>query len=539
MSTFSGNSCDIITLFPLGVSCSVVNSYSPQTTNGAVYLIITGATPPYKITWTNGSQNQNLIGVGVGDYTAYVTDYYGDFTAKTTCTVGTQTFLLEEFFNCTEPTNKLYYLPNINILFPSGDTFTLASQSGCWVSNGLKNYSGQTYFNYTATTTSGPFEDCVTCLPTTPTYENTSGLCMNFTSFNGLVDNFQTQFFSAGTYNGLPSWTSSTPTQRIYFNPANNSWNVLGWDYPGVPNLPQPQSPPIGIWRLIGATGELNVTQGNCGTIITPTIQKTNPICVNSTNGLIKVSNVFGGTSPYTYSLNDITYQNSNIFNNLPSGNYNVYVKDVIGNTSSTLVTLSPQQQITNYVVSLQFVPSTPTSVDTGTYKEVTGYWRVGVTPSLPPNRVVNLTIYNTTSMSAGTASDGVPLLVYSNITGTTGTSQYITSSIQTTTNSYPNTVSCHPNFYTTGITRTYNVSLSGTGVVGGTIYQKVTVSNLTTSCITYGGINDTISIGNITLINQQPCETINTNVIPISLSISKYGSLFATPVNQTNNQEA
>ena len=34
-----------------------------------------------------------------------------------------------------------------------------------------------------------------------------------------------------------------------------------------------------------------------------------------------------GGTSPYTYSLDNITYQNSNIFNNLSTGNYTVYIK--------------------------------------------------------------------------------------------------------------------------------------------------------------------------------------------------------------------
>ena len=160
MSIYSGNSCNIITLFPMSVQCSVVNAYSPETNDGGVYLIITGGTPPYQITWTNGSQTQNLIGVGAGQYTATVTDYYNDFSATTTCTVGTTSFYLEEFFNCTEPSNKLYYLANNNLLFPSGDTFTLTSQSGCWVSNGITQYSGQSYYNYTATTTSGPFEDC-------------------------------------------------------------------------------------------------------------------------------------------------------------------------------------------------------------------------------------------------------------------------------------------------------------------------------------------------------------------------------------------
>ena len=537
MSIYSGNSCNIITLFPMSVQCSVVNAYSPETNDGGVYLIITGGTPPYQITWTNGSQTQNLIGVGSGQYTATVTDYYNDFSATTTCTVGTTSFYLEEFFNCTEPTSKLYYLANLNFLYPTGDTFTITSQSGCWVSNGLTLYSGQSYYNYTATTTSGPFEDCTECLPVTPEFENTSGLCLNtvgftFVGFQVTQQVNQYQFFSAGTYNGYPSWTSSTPSQKIYFNTATNNWSVSGWTLSGVPVLGQQISPPIGIWTVNGGNRTVNVTQGNCGTNIIASIQKTNPTCNVSANGTIKVNNVAGGTAPYTYSLDNITYQNSNIFNNLSTGNYTVYIKDVIGNITTLGSVLTPQQSTTTYQVDLSFVPSNPTSTSTANSIQTTANWVISVTPPLPANRVVNMTIYNTTSMSAGTATNGSPTLTYSNTTGTTGTAQFLTSNTQTTTNSYPNTVACHPNFYTTGITRTYTVSVSGTGTVTGTIFQKVQVVNSGQGCITKGSIGDTISIGNVVLLNQQTCETISNNVIPISVSVNKEG----TPGLSQNN---
>jgi hypothetical protein len=521
----------------MSVQCSVVNAYSPETNDGGVYLIITGGTPPYQITWTNGSQTQNLIGVGAGQYTATVTDYYNDFSATTTCTVGTTSFYLEEFFNCTEPTNKLYYLANLNFLYPTGDTFTITSQSGCWVSNGLTLYSGQNYYNYTATTTSGPFEDCTECLPVTPEFENTSGLCLNtvgftFVGFQLTQQVNQYQFFSAGTYNGYPSWTSSTPSQKIYFNTATNNWSVSGWTLSGVPVLGQQISPPIGIWTVNGGNRTVNVTQGNCGTNIIASIQKTNPTCNASANGTIKVNNVAGGTAPYTYSLDNITYQNSNIFNNLSTGNYTVYIKDVIGNITTLGSVLTPQQSTTTYQVDLSFVPSNPTATSTANSIQTTANWVISVTPPLPANRVVNMTIYNTTSMSAGTATNGSPTLTYSNTTGTTGTAQFLTSNTQTITNSYPNTVACHPNFYTTGITRTYTVSISGTGTVTGTIFQKVQVVNSGQGCITKGSIGDTISIGNVVLLNQQTCETISNNVIPISVSVNKEG----TPGLSQNN---
>lgn len=45
------------------------------------------------------------------------------------------------------------------------------------------------------------------------------------------------------------------------------------------------------------------------------------------------IINVSGGNEPYEYSLNNIEYSGTNTFDNLESGNYNVYIRDVIGCT--------------------------------------------------------------------------------------------------------------------------------------------------------------------------------------------------------------
>jgi hypothetical protein len=536
MSTYSGNTCNIITLFPMGVECSVVNSTSPYNYDGSVYLTITGGTPPYVISWSNGAQTQIITGLQYGTYTANVTDYYGDFTATTTCNVSTNfAAYLEEFFNCTNPSQKLYYIADTNFPYPSGDTFTITSQAGCWVSNGIVINTGQTFYSYSAITTSGPFEDCFACLPVTPEKESTSGMCLTTIVSVGLPVVNQYQFYSAGTMNGYPTWTSTNPDQKIYFNTAINQWSVSGWTLSGIPSLSQNISPPIGVWAVNGANRTVNVTQGNCGEYIIPTIQQVNPTCSNTSNGVINVVNVIGGIPPYTYSLDNIVYQNSNIFNNLQVGSYTVYVKDVIGNTSIKNRTLTGQQPITTYQINLSLVPSTPVTTVTTNSSQKIANWRVGVTPPLPANRSVSFTLYNTTTMSAGTASNASPSLVYSNTTGTTGTSQFVTSTITTTTNSYPNTILCHPNFYTTGITRTYNISLSGTGVVGGEILQRVVVVNNGNGCVTKGSIKDTLSIGNIVLNNQQACEQIGSSVLPITFSVNKEGSLAAQQNNASS----
>ena len=88
-TTIDKNSCGIKTILPMGVICFTEETSTPTAADGAMSIFITGGTPPYSITWSNGQTNtQHLTGVTVGTYSATVVDYYGDYTATTTCTVG-------------------------------------------------------------------------------------------------------------------------------------------------------------------------------------------------------------------------------------------------------------------------------------------------------------------------------------------------------------------------------------------------------------------------------------------------------------------
>ena len=80
-----------------------------------------------------------------------------------------------------------------------------------------------------------------------------------------------------------------------------------------------------------GCKASINVTMG------------TNPISVTSytgpsnscnTNGFIQLYRT-GGTAPFTYSINNINYRNSNVFTNLPGGVYTGWVKDSKGCVAS------------------------------------------------------------------------------------------------------------------------------------------------------------------------------------------------------------
>ena len=60
-----------------------------------------------------------------------------------------------------------------------------------------------------------------------------------------------------------------------------------------------------------------------------------------SANGEITVSSVTGGTSPYTYSRDGVTFQTSTTFSSLMAGNYTITAKDANGCTVAKAVTLS------------------------------------------------------------------------------------------------------------------------------------------------------------------------------------------------------
>jgi len=168
MST--ANNCAILTILPLGVTCSVTGTTSPLTTDGAVEITITGGTEPYFIQWLD-SNNQPLgisstfrNNLDVGNYKSIVTDVYGDFSATTICEVSADSIFVEQFTNCYDST-VLYVSGNTpTTLFTQNKIYTLLGYTGCWEkTNRFLNTSALPYI--LTTRLSGPYNYCSDCLP--------------------------------------------------------------------------------------------------------------------------------------------------------------------------------------------------------------------------------------------------------------------------------------------------------------------------------------------------------------------------------------
>jgi hypothetical protein len=126
MAQITQNNCNVSSLRPLEVVCSPTNASSPESQDGSIQLYINGGTSPYTVSWVNGSQGTYIGNLQAGEYTATVTDYYGDYTETITCTVGNDTFYIDEFIKCSDSFN-----PNIYVFYDgvSLETTTLSQAS--------------------------------------------------------------------------------------------------------------------------------------------------------------------------------------------------------------------------------------------------------------------------------------------------------------------------------------------------------------------------------------------------------------------------
>jgi hypothetical protein len=533
MGLLSGNSCNIITILPLGLDCDSINASTPEANNGFVALYITGGTPPYNVTWDNGQQGTFLSNVGPGDYTATVVDYYGDFTATTTCNVGFDSFYLEEFENCKD-NSKVYYLAEVPSSFIPESVYNLTTQNGCWISSGLTLYNTQSYINNFAVVQNGPFDDCIDCeTPPPPPIVLPSSLCMSISQFDGptLTSLQQINFSSGGTYDGYQTWTSITPSYTIYYNTGQTRWMVSGWTSSGVPNFPFPVDYPAGTWIVSGSySKQITVVTGTC---VSPPlrffVEKDNPSCSSSNDGSITV-NVQSGIPPYSYSLDGLTYQNSpNTFFGLSAGNYLVYVKDSTNAMSTLPVTLTNTSSSNIYNLNLQQIQLGGASLLTNT-TSTTKKWMITV-PNLPSNSTVSFTINVSSTLTAQTSPStvtGVLSNLQNTITGTTnGTSTLSTPTISGLVTQTLPRLECEGGLtHTTAFTQTYQATITNGGQINITNILKIfTPVSLDKRCPANGTIKNTITLTNVS-ITPLNCQTIINNTTPNTIEISRTGNV-------------
>jgi guanyl-specific ribonuclease Sa len=119
-------------------------------------------------------------------------------------------------------------------------------------------------------------------------------------------------------------------------------------------------TPTILVSNLAPKTYDITVTDANncslstVATIVEPVILSmmaaiTKPIdCISNATVTLTAT---GGTAPYTYSKDGITFLQSNIFSDLTAGTYTTYVKDVNGCIVENSIVISPLPALTAVII--------------------------------------------------------------------------------------------------------------------------------------------------------------------------------------------
>ena len=94
----------------------------------------------------------------------------------------------------------------------------------------------------------------------------------------------------------------------------------------------------------------------NAGPPLTTTVSTTDVLCNGGATGVITVAVPLIGTAPYQYSLDNVIWQASNVFNGLVAGNYTVYYRESNGCQGSQPVTVNEPAGMTSSAVTMAAV---------------------------------------------------------------------------------------------------------------------------------------------------------------------------------------
>lgn len=286
--------------------------------DGTATADVTGGTAPYQYAWTNGDVGMTATGLSGQTYSITVTDDNG-------CTASASIVIDEAAGLVTSITNST----NVSC-FGVNDGSAIAIANGgngtnynfSWNTNPVQNLD--TASNLAAGTYVVTVTDDNNCLAyDTITITEPPLLTLTLDS----LKNISCFGYSDGYIN-------------VEVNGGTLPYTNFNWT-PNVSNGPTANQLSFGTYHLT-VTDFNNCTVSDSFNITEPddivlTTASTPETC-GQFNGSAEVSNVTGGTQPYSYSWNDPNNQTSNIATNLGEGGYTVTVTDLNNCQTSELV---------------------------------------------------------------------------------------------------------------------------------------------------------------------------------------------------------
>ncbi len=333
MIAFDTEAGKITAMLPLSATYTNTNvSVCGNGADGAITVTATGGTGPYTYSWTGTTGVGGTIPFTAGNVTSLnnlLIGYYNVDIIDADSTIFTITGIHVGY------AFAIYITNNGSISSACGNTGSIILYGNAGVKpythslNGVTYQVSNTFTNLAAGVYTAYMKDAAGCISTksitvaaaAPVMVTAFVISASSCATDGAVELYRT--------GGIPPYTYSinniTYTSNNVFSGLAGGTVLTGWvkDSKGC----------------IGSLPGITVPQGT-GLVVT--MNKTNTsTCV--IDGTIQF-NTTGGIPPYTYSLNNITYQASNYFTGLRAGNYYGWVKDSRGckGSGNTTIGLNP-----------------------------------------------------------------------------------------------------------------------------------------------------------------------------------------------------
>ena len=318
-----GNNNGIEAPFTISIQINTTNvSACGNGSDATINATPSGGTAPYTYSWTGPSgftsTNQNLTGLRVGYYNVTVTD--ANLVLATVTAIHISFAFSPTITNSGSNSGSCNSSGSI-ILYGSAGvqpyTFSLDG-TNYQASNTFTGLAAGTYTAYLKDLRGCTATKSITVLSTAPIVVTSLVRPASNCNNDGSIELYRSGGVGPYTYSlDDVNYQASNVFTGLAAGSVFTGWVMDAQGCKGsLANLVVTQVPPLAV-----------------------TVGRTNSsTCIN--DGTIQIG-ASGGVTPYTYSVNDVTYQSGSTFSNLAPGTYTCWVKDFKGCKVSISVTIS------------------------------------------------------------------------------------------------------------------------------------------------------------------------------------------------------
>ncbi len=329
--------------------------------DGTASATVSGGTPAYTYSWSNGDSDSTITGLIGGSYTLTVTDSKGCADTDNV-TVGSSSSSLTASITPT----------HVSCFNGSNGSATVTASSGTspYSYSWTTGSTSATITNLTAGTYSVTVEDQGNCQTSASVTISEPASALSITGITstpetgcGASDGTASAAVSGGTPAYTYSWSNGDSDSTIT--------GLIGGSYT------------LTVTDSNGCADTGNVTVGSSSSL-SASIAPVHVSCFNGSNGSATVT-ASSGTSPYSYSWT--TGSTSATISNLPAGTYSATVEDANGCSASETTTINQPAQITiattvNDITCFGAADGSASANASGGTGSLTYSWSTGATTS-------------------------------------------------------------------------------------------------------------------------------------------------------------